>query len=178
MLFSTSIAENIAYARPDASRLEIEAAAAAANVHDFAAALPEGYDTAVGERGMRLSGGERQRISLARAFLKDAPVLILDEPTSSVDVVTEQSIMETMRRLMSGRTIVSSSIVNFNPGAAWQIHGAADFNGDGNADIEWQNTDGTPAVWLMNGLQLLSGANVGFDPGANWHLTPGHDVLT
>ena len=106
MLFSTSIAENIAYARPDASRLEIEAAAAAANVHDFAAALPEGYDTAVGERGMRLSGGERQRISLARAFLKDAPVLILDEPTSSVDVVTEQSIMETMRRLMSGRTTV------------------------------------------------------------------------
>jgi hypothetical protein len=72
---------------------------------------------------------------------------------------------------------VASSIIGFNPGAAWQIHDAADFNGDGNADIEWQNTDGTPAVWLMNGLQLLSGGNVGFDPGASWHLTPGHDTL-
>src|SRR5438094_148264 len=74
VLFSTSISENIAYARPSADRLEIEAAAAAANAHDFTSALPDGYDTAVGERGMRLSGGERQRISLARAFLKDAPL--------------------------------------------------------------------------------------------------------
>ena len=106
VLFSTSIAENIAYARPSASRVEIERAAAAANVHNFAAALPDGYATAVGERGMRLSGGERQRISLARAFLKDAPVLILDEPTSSVDVATEELIMEAMKRLMSGRTTI------------------------------------------------------------------------
>jgi ATP-binding cassette, subfamily B, bacterial len=104
LLFSTSIAENIAYARPEASLEEIVAAARTAGAHDFIAALPEGYDTRVGERGTRLSGGERQRISLARAFLKDAPVLILDEPTSSVDVRTEAAIMESMQRLMEGRT--------------------------------------------------------------------------
>ena len=104
LLFSTSIAENIAYARPDANADEIVAAAAAADAHDFISRLPDGYDTVVGERGMRLSGGEGQRISLARAFLKDAPILILDEPTSSVDVETEQAIMTTMRKLMEGRT--------------------------------------------------------------------------
>jgi ATP-binding cassette subfamily B protein len=104
VLFSTSIAENIAYARPDAGRRELEEAAAAANIHDFIMRLPEGYDTQVGERGMRLSGGERQRISLARAFLKDARILILDEPTSSVDVETEALILDAMERLMEGRT--------------------------------------------------------------------------
>jgi ATP-binding cassette subfamily B protein len=104
VLFSTSIAENIAYARPGASEAEIIAAAKAANVHDFIAHLPQGYETLVGERGMRLSGGERQRISLARAFLKDASILILDEPTSSVDVKTEAAIVEAMERLVQGRT--------------------------------------------------------------------------
>jgi len=104
MLFSTSIAENIGYARPESNLQEIEDAAKAANAHDFILNLPEGYDTLVGERGMRLSGGERQRISLARAFLKDAPILILDEPTSSVDIGTEAGIMEAMERLMKGRT--------------------------------------------------------------------------
>jgi ABC-type multidrug transport system fused ATPase/permease subunit/glycosyltransferase involved in cell wall biosynthesis len=104
VLFSTSIAENIAYGRPDAERSEIVAAATAANAHEFIAALRDGYDTAVGERGMRLSGGERQRIALARAFLKDAPILILDEPTSSVDVRTEAGIMEALERLMEKRT--------------------------------------------------------------------------
>ena len=104
VLFSASIAENIAYARPEASIDEVVAAAMAADAHDFIMRLPEGYDTRVGERGMRLSGGERQRISLARAFLKDAPVLILDEPTSSVDVKTETAIMGAMERLMRGRT--------------------------------------------------------------------------
>jgi len=104
VLFSTSVAENIAYARPDASEEEIVEAAKAANAHDFVKALPDGYDTLVGERGMRLSGGERQRISLARAFLKDTPILILDEPTSSVDIKTEAVIMEAMERLMGGRT--------------------------------------------------------------------------
>jgi ATP-binding cassette subfamily B protein len=104
LLFATSIAENIAYAHPEASREEIVAAARAAGAHDFIAALPNGYDTRVGERGTRLSGGERQRISLARAFLKDVPVLILDEPTSSVDVHTEATIMDAMYRLMEGRT--------------------------------------------------------------------------
>jgi ATP-binding cassette subfamily B protein len=104
LLFSTSIAENIAYARPGASRAEIVRAAEAANAHDFIVNLPYGYETQVGERGMRLSGGERQRIALARAFLKDAPILILDEPTSSVDMRTESGIMEAMERLMHGRT--------------------------------------------------------------------------
>ncbi len=104
LLFSSSIADNIAYARPEASSHEIEAAARAAGAHRFIAALPDGYDTEVGERGMGLSGGERQRISLARAFLRDAPILILDEPTSSVDVQTETSILAAMERLMEGRT--------------------------------------------------------------------------
>ena len=104
LLFSTSIAENIAYARPSASKEEITAAAKAANAHEFTIRLPKGYETHVGERGMRLSGGERQRISLARAFLKDAPILILDEPTSAVDLDTEAAIVEAMERLMQGRT--------------------------------------------------------------------------
>lgn len=104
LLFSTSLAENIAYGRPDATREQIEAAARAADAHDFISALPDGYDTVVGERGMTLSGGQRQRVALARAFLKDAPILILDEPTSSVDLKTEAAIIEAMERLMSGRT--------------------------------------------------------------------------
>ena len=104
VLFSCSIAENIAYARPEATEAQITAAAQAANAHDFITRLEHGYKTEVGERGAQLSGGERQRISLARAFLKDAPILILDEPTSSVDVQTEAMILEAMKRLMQGRT--------------------------------------------------------------------------
>jgi ATP-binding cassette subfamily B protein len=104
VLFSTSIAENISYARPEAGKEEVVEAAKAANAHEFIAHLPEGYETLVGERGMRLSGGERQRIALARAFLKDAPILILDEPTSSVDIGTEAGIMVSMERLMEGRS--------------------------------------------------------------------------
>ncbi len=104
VLFSTSIAENIAYGRPGASFQDIMTAAKVANAHDFIVTLPDGYDTLVGERGLRLSGGERQRIALARAFLKDAPILILDEPTSAIDVATEALIMEAMQRVMAGRT--------------------------------------------------------------------------
>lgn len=104
VLFAASIAENIAYGKPDASDDEIVAAAEAAASHEFILHLPDGYDTQVGERGSRLSGGERQRISLARAFLRDSPILILDEPTSSVDVHTEAVIMQATERLMSGRT--------------------------------------------------------------------------
>src|SRR5262249_14704048 len=85
-LFPVSIAENIAYGRPDATREEIVAAAQAANADGFVRELPDGYDTVIGERGASLSGGQRQRISLARALLKDAPILILDEPTSALDV--------------------------------------------------------------------------------------------
>jgi ATP-binding cassette subfamily B protein len=104
VLFSTSIAENIAYGRPDATTLEIEAAAEAANAHLFIGQAENGYDTLVGDRGMKLSGGERQRIALARAFLRDAPLLILDEPTSSVDLDTESLICEAMERLIRSRT--------------------------------------------------------------------------
>jgi ATP-binding cassette subfamily B protein len=104
VLFSASIADNIAYARPGASQDEVVAAAKAASAHDFITRLPQGYATPVGERGMMLSGGERQRISLARAFLRDAPILILDEPTSSVDVGTETLIMQATEELMRGRT--------------------------------------------------------------------------
>src|SRR5438094_6026509 len=104
VLFSASIGENIAYARPGATEEDIVLAAKSANAHEFITRLPEGYDTLVGERGMRLSGGERQRISVARAFLKDAPILILDEPTSSVDLKTEAAIVEAMEHLALGRT--------------------------------------------------------------------------
>jgi ABC-type multidrug transport system fused ATPase/permease subunit len=104
VLFSGTLRENIAYGRPDASTDEIIAAAKAANAHEFIAALPDGYETRVGERGVRLSGGERQRVAVARAFLKDAPVLILDEPTSSVDSRTELVIIDALDRLMAGRT--------------------------------------------------------------------------
>lgn len=104
VLFSTTLAENIGYGRPGANQEDIIAAARAAGVHDFIAGLPDGYDTEVGERGMRLSGGERQRIALARAFLKDAPLLILDEPTSAIDTGSEAGILRTMQELMRGRT--------------------------------------------------------------------------
>jgi ATP-binding cassette subfamily B protein len=105
MLFSSTIRENIAYGNPDASDDEIREAARRANAHDFIERLPNGYLTDVGERGMLLSGGERQRISIARAFLKDAPVLLLDEPTSALDMATEAAIVEAMARLMEDRTV-------------------------------------------------------------------------
>lgn len=104
VLFSGTIADNIRYGRPGCTDAEVERAAKAAHAHDFIQALPDGYATEVGDRGGRLSGGERQRISLARAFLRDAPILILDEPTSSLDVQTEGAIMEAMEELMRGRT--------------------------------------------------------------------------
>ena len=104
ILFHRTLAENIAYARPGASRLEIEEAARQASVHDFILGLPRGYETLVGERGVKLSGGERQRVSIARAFLADTPVLIFDEATSSLDSESEQQIQEAMERLMKGRT--------------------------------------------------------------------------
>jgi ABC-type multidrug transport system fused ATPase/permease subunit len=104
VLFSGSIRDNIAYGKPDASLEEIISAAKAANAHEFISNLPEGYDSQAGERGVRLSGGERQRIAVARAFLKNAPVLILDEPTSSLDSRTETVILDVLDRLMAGRT--------------------------------------------------------------------------
>jgi ATP-binding cassette, subfamily B, bacterial len=103
-LFPISIAENIAYGFPHATLHQIEAAARAANAHEFILRLPDGYNTVIGERGATLSGGERQRISIARALLKDAPILILDEPTSALDVETERSLLEALERLTRGRT--------------------------------------------------------------------------
>jgi ATP-binding cassette subfamily B protein/subfamily B ATP-binding cassette protein MsbA len=103
-LLPLSIAENIAYGRPDATREEIIAAAVAANAEEFIRCLPEGYDTVIGERGATLSGGQRQRLAIARALLKDAPILILDEPTSAIDARTETLILEALERLMADRT--------------------------------------------------------------------------
>jgi ATP-binding cassette subfamily B protein/subfamily B ATP-binding cassette protein MsbA len=104
LLFSGSIADNIRYGRMDATMEQIIEAARAANAHDFVMKLPQQYDTILGERGAKLSGGERQRISVARAFLKDAPILILDEPTSSIDSKTEAVILDSLDELMIGRT--------------------------------------------------------------------------
>ena len=106
ILFHRSLAENIAYGRPGARMAEIERAAKLANAHDFIARLPGGYQTLVGERGVKLSGGERQRVALARAFLADAPILILDEATSSLDSESELLIQEAMARLIRGRTAI------------------------------------------------------------------------
>ncbi|GIH23511.1 HlyB/MsbA family ABC transporter [Acrocarpospora phusangensis] len=103
-LFHGTVRRNLALARPEATDAELEAVARAAQAHDFIAALPQGYDTVVGERGLKLSGGERQRIAIARALLKDAPVLILDEATSSVDAANEAGIQQALDTLTGGRT--------------------------------------------------------------------------
>jgi ABC-type multidrug transport system fused ATPase/permease subunit len=104
LLFSGTVANNIRYGRLEATHQEVIAAAQAANAHEFVERLPQGYDTPLGERGAQLSGGERQRLCVARAFIKDAPILILDEPTSSIDSRTEAVILESLDRLMVGRT--------------------------------------------------------------------------
>ena len=106
LLFSDSIANNIRIGKPDATLEEIKTAAKMANAHDFIQALEEGYDTPVGERGSRLSGGQRQRISIARAFLKDAPIIILDEPTSALDAESEYQIQAALEKLSKGRTVL------------------------------------------------------------------------
>jgi ATP-binding cassette subfamily B protein/subfamily B ATP-binding cassette protein MsbA len=104
-LLPMTVAENIAYGRPNASREEIIAASEAANAAEFIAGLPKGYDTEIGERGATLSGGQRQRIAIARALVKQAPILILDEPTSALDLETETGLLDALDRLMTGRTV-------------------------------------------------------------------------
>lgn len=106
LLFRTTIWENIAYGKPGAPPGEIRRAAELANAHEFIEAMPDGYDTMVGERGVTLSGGQRQRIAIARAVIRDTPILILDEPTAGLDAVSEQAVMEALDRLMKGRTSV------------------------------------------------------------------------
>jgi ATP-binding cassette subfamily B protein/subfamily B ATP-binding cassette protein MsbA len=105
-LFHGTVRENILFGNPLASDDKVIEAAVTANAHEFVSAMPEGYDTLIGERGVKLSGGQKQRISIARALLKNAPILILDEATSSVDTETEVLIQEALERLMTGRTVV------------------------------------------------------------------------
>lgn len=105
-LFHGTVRENLLFGRPEASEAEMVAAARAANAHAFICELPDGYDTLIGERGVKLSGGQKQRLSIARALLKDAPILILDEATSSVDTETEMLIQQALERLMEGRTTI------------------------------------------------------------------------
>ncbi|MCB1351130.1 MAG: ABC transporter ATP-binding protein/permease [Rhodobacteraceae bacterium] len=107
VLFNDTIRYNIAYGRPGASREQIEAAARAAQIHDFIRSLPEGYDTVVGERGLKLSGGEKQRVGIARTLLKDPPILLLDEATSALDTETERDIQDSLRRMGEGRSVIT-----------------------------------------------------------------------
>jgi ATP-binding cassette subfamily B protein len=107
LLFNESVRANIAYGHPEASLAQVEAAALAANAHDFILRLPEGYDTVVGERGSRLSAGERQRIAIARSLLKDPAILVLDEPTSALDAENEVLVQAALERLSAGRTTFS-----------------------------------------------------------------------
>jgi ABC-type multidrug transport system fused ATPase/permease subunit len=103
-LFNTTVRENLLLARPEAGQAELVEAARQAQIHDFIQSLPQGYDTWIGELGLRLSGGQRQRLAIARAILKDAPILILDEPTANLDALTEQGVMTALQGLMAGRT--------------------------------------------------------------------------
>jgi ATP-binding cassette subfamily B protein len=104
VIFAASARENIRFGRPDATDAEVTAAAQAAAAHDFLAALPQGYDTFVGERGVMLSGGQKQRIAIARAILRDAPILLLDEATSALDAESERAVQDAVERLSLGRT--------------------------------------------------------------------------
>ncbi len=108
-LFNRTLMENIRYGRPDATRAEVFEAAAAAQCLSFIDALPQGFDTVVGDRGAKLSGGQRQRIAIARAFLRDAPLLILDEATSSLDGESEEAVRKALDRLIQGRTVIANA---------------------------------------------------------------------
>ncbi len=107
VLFNDTVYYNIAYGRPDATREDVEAAARAAKIHEFVASLPEGYETKVGERGLKLSGGEKQRVGIARTLLKNPPILILDEATSALDTQTERSIQDSLREMGEGRSVIT-----------------------------------------------------------------------
>jgi ATP-binding cassette subfamily B protein len=106
VIFAASARDNIRFGNPDATDAQVEAAARAAAAHDFLLALPQGYDTYVGERGVMLSGGQKQRIAIARAILRDAPVLLLDEATSALDAESERAVQDAVARLAEGRTTI------------------------------------------------------------------------
>jgi len=106
VLFNDTLRNNIAYGQPGVSQAEVESAARAALAHDFIMELPAGYDTVIGEKGVRLSGGERQRIAIARALLKNAPILVLDEATSALDSESEALVQSALQNLMTGRTVI------------------------------------------------------------------------
>jgi len=107
VLFNDTVRYNIAYGRADATEADIVAAARAAKIHDFIVSLPEGYETKVGERGLKLSGGEKQRVGIARTLLKNPPILILDEATSALDTQTERDIQDSLREMGQGRTVIT-----------------------------------------------------------------------
>ncbi len=107
VLFNDTIRYNIAYGRPEAGREELIAAAKAAKIHDFIMSLPDGYETKVGERGLKLSGGEKQRVGIARTLLKNPPILLLDEATSALDTQTERDIQESLKEMSEGRTVIT-----------------------------------------------------------------------
>jgi subfamily B ATP-binding cassette protein MsbA len=157
VLFDDSIARNIAYGSTTASRQQIEAAARAANAHDFIAMLPKGYDTMIGERGQRLSGGQRQRVAIARALLKDAPILVLDEATSALDTESELLVQEALSNLMRNRTsfVIAHRLSTIRRADAIVVLEQGHVAEMGRHDELLANTDGTYATLYQ--LQLLEG---------------------
>ena len=157
VLFDDTIANNIAYGSPAASREAIESAARAANAHDFVVALPRGYDTMIGERGQRLSGGQRQRIAIARAILKDAPILVLDEATSALDAESELLVQEALTNLMLNRTsfVIAHRLSTIRRADAIIVLERGRVVEKGRHDDLLAQTDGTYATLYQ--LQLLEG---------------------
>jgi hypothetical protein len=154
LVFDGTIRDNIAYGHPDASEADIEKAARAADAHEFIAALPEGYATVVGQRGRLLSGGQRQRIAIARAMIRDAPVLILDEPTTGLDAESGRRIIEPLQRLMAGGTHAQLLARGGTYARLWKMHGIPKGEGDnpplrrGRHRAPDPPTAGAPAAFL------------------------------
>jgi len=161
VLFDDTIGRNIAYGSPDATPVQIETAARAANAHGFIAALPQGYDTRIGERGQRLSGGQRQRLAIARALLKDAPILILDEATSALDTESELEVQEALANLMKNRTsfVIAHRLSTIRRADAIVVLERGKVDEMGRHDELMAKPDGTYAA--LHQLQLLEGRRAG-----------------